>query len=265
MDRLRLATFNLLHGVSLRDGETRTDALRESVRSLAPDVLALQEADARQERSGGVDQVRVAAEEMSAVDWRFVPSLVGTPGLTRTWRPATEADANGPEPAYGIGLASRWPVVRWAELRFPAAPFRLPLLVPAQPRPRLVPVPDEPRCAVAAVVDTPHGRLSVITAHLSFVPGYNVRQLARIARWARAELPAPRLLLGDFNLPGPLPRRITGWERLAAVPTYPSYGPRVQFDHVLADGLGGWQHGEAEAPALQVSDHTALVVTLHRS
>nr|WP_269205172.1 endonuclease/exonuclease/phosphatase family protein [Motilibacter aurantiacus] len=254
----------MLHGVSLRTGQTREDDLRAAVRELAPDVLGLQEADFRQDRSGGVEQVRAAAEELGAAGWRFVPSLVGTPGLTRTWRPATDEDSAGPAPAYGIGLVSRWPVVRWAELRFAAAPFRLPLLVPAHPRPRLMPVPDEPRSAVAAVVQTPYGRVSVVTAHLSFVPGYNVRQLARVARWARAELPAPRVLLGDFNLPGPLPRRVTGWESLARVATYPSYRPRVQFDHVLGDGLGGWRADVVQAPSLPVSDHTGLVVTLRR-
>ncbi|NHC13267.1 endonuclease [Motilibacter sp. E257] len=259
---MRLATFNLLHGISLQTGQAGGDELRAAVRELAPDVLGLQEADFRQDRSGGVEQVRAAAEELGAADWRFVPSLVGTPGLTRTWRPATEADADGTAAAYGIGLVSRWPVVRWAEMRFSAAPFRLPLLVPANPRPRLVPVPDEPRAAVAAVVETPYGRVSVVTAHLSFVPGYNLRQLRRLALWARAELPAPRVLLGDFNLPGPLPQRVTGWQRLARVATYPSYAPRVQFDHVLGDGLHGWQVGDVQAPRLAVSDHTGLVVQL---
>ena len=101
--------------------------------------------------------------------------------------------------------------------------------------------------------------MTVVTAHLSFVPGWNVAQLRALARWAR-RCPAPRLLLGDFNLPGAVPRMATGWTQLARVPTYPSWRPRVQFDHVLADGptpVSG-----CARLRLSVSDHCALVVDL---
>ncbi len=75
----------------------------------------------------------------------------------------------------------------------------------------------------------------MVTTHLSFVPGYNVRQLRALVRWV-ARMPGPVFLLGDLNLPGALPRLVTGWRQLARQPTYPAYGPRVQFDHVLAHG-----------------------------
>ena len=138
-------------------------------------------------------------------------------------------------PTYGVGLVSRFPVRGWWIRRFRAAPFRLPLLVPMQPRPRLVPVPDEPRLAIAALIEGPSGPFTVVTTHLSFVPGYNVRQLRSLTRWV-ARMPGPVFLLGDLNLPGTLPSLVTGWRQLARQPTYPADGPRVQFDHVLAHG-----------------------------
>lgn len=261
---LRVATFNLLHGMSLRDGQVREADLRAAARALDADVVGLQEVDCGQPRSGGVDQTGVVAAELGAGHARFVPALHGTPGSPAGWRAATGGiDAVGGDgsPTYGVGLVSRLPVREWHVRRFPPAPFAIPLLVPGLPRPRLVRVPDEPRVGVLAVLDTPEGPLTVATAHLSFVPGFNARQLRALARWA-AGFPGPRLLLGDFNLPGSLPRRITGWTQLARAATYPSYRPRVQFDHVLADGLDAGAVTGVSAPALDVSDHCALAVSL---
>ena len=134
-------------------------------------------------------------------------------------------------------------------------------MVPAEPRPQFIRVADEPRAAVAAVVEGARGPFTVATVHLSFVPGYNVGQLRALRRWL-VDLPRPLVLLGDFNLPGALPSRITGWERLARRATYPVMRPRVQLDHVLADGLTPLQVGGAvpEVHLLPVSDHAAVTV-----
>jgi endonuclease/exonuclease/phosphatase family metal-dependent hydrolase len=257
---MRVATFNLLHGLSLGDGLVEVGRLRESARILNADILGLQEVDRGQERSGGVDQTAVVAAELGAAHWRFVPALHGTPGAA--WTPARSAlDDEADGPTYGIGLVSRLPVRRWWVRRFAAAPFRLPLLVPTHPRPRLMAIPDEPRVAMAALVDGPYGPFTVLTAHLSFVPGYNVRQLRSMTRWA-ARMPQPVLLLGDLNLPGPLPQLASRWTSLGRAATYPAYGPRVQFDHVLALGLGTAAVSQVQALTLPVSDHCALVVDL---
>ena len=83
---MRLASFNVLHGRSLVDGEVSTARLVEACTSLEADVLALQEIDRNQARSGGVDQTAAVAEAMGAAAWRFEPALVGEPGAT--WRAA---------------------------------------------------------------------------------------------------------------------------------------------------------------------------------
>ena len=256
----RIATFNVLHGMSLRTGLATEAGLRAAVADLGADVVGLQEVDHAQGRSAGVDQTAVVADELGAAYWRFVPVVLGTPGPARTWTAATEG---GPVPgvaSYGVGLVSRHPARAWHVLRFAAAPGRTPLLVPGDP-PRVVPVPDEPRVAIAAVLDTPCGPITVITAHLSFVPGFNVVQLRRLARWA-SSLPGPHLLMGDFNLPGLVPRLVTGWTQLARVPTYPAPRPRVQLDHVLGRGVGLETVRAVSARDRGVSDHRALVVDL---
>lgn len=264
-------------------------AIEELCQDGAPDLLALQEVDVGQPRSAGVDQVAEVARVMGAVDWRFAPSLVGKAGIRSEggeWVPATAADdwpplppttryagPSGPvqkgrteeptAPRYGVALLSRYPVREWRIKRFPPAPHALPLLAPSDTkRPRAVRVPDEPRVILAAIVEAPGTDLTIATAHLSFVPGYNTRQLTE-ARAFLGGLPRPLILMGDFNAPGKLPALVTGWDQVARVRTYPVSRPRIQFDHILADG---WTdeaieaaRGTAQAMALPVSDHCALV------
>jgi endonuclease/exonuclease/phosphatase family metal-dependent hydrolase len=255
---VRVATFNLLHGRSVAHGGVDVGDLRAAACELDADVLGLQEVDHGQGRSGAVDQTAEVAAALGAEHWRFVPTLHGEPG--GVWTAAqTDVDSAPDGPAYGVGLVSRHPVQSWHVRRFGPAPIGLPLLVPGTKG--LTHVDDEPRAAVAAVLDTSHGPVTVVTAHLSFVPGWNVAQLRALRQWA-ATFPGPRLLLGDFNLPGRVPRLVTRWAQLARVATYPSWRPRVQFDHVLADGVGAASVRAVQARRLPVSDHTALVVDL---
>jgi endonuclease/exonuclease/phosphatase family metal-dependent hydrolase len=262
---MRLGTFNLMNGRSLTDGLVDGARVGEAIAGLDTDVLGLQEVDRGQLRSGHADLTRIAADAMDAKQMLFVPAVVGTPG--EAFRVATDADQDAADPHYGIALISRLPVEEWRVTRLPAAPLRAPVLVPGSksgPKTGLLLIDDEPRVLIAAVVTTPIGRVTIATTHLSFVPGWNVRQLQLVRRALRA-MPAPRILLADLNLPGWLPRLFSGWHRLAAVPTYPSPAPQVQFDHILADRRGIERLPpvvDVASPRLPVSDHRPLVVTL---
>jgi endonuclease/exonuclease/phosphatase family metal-dependent hydrolase len=258
--RLRIATFNLLHGQSLGDGAVREADLRAAFSELDADILGLQEVDRLQDRSSRVDQAAIAAEVLGAQAWRFTPAVDGTPGDAGGWTRSEVDDGVGTTgPTYGVALVSRLPVLEWRVRRFGPAPIALPLMVPGGKG--FMSVDDEPRVAIAAVVRGARGPLTVITTHLSFVPGWNVAQLRALARWART-FPGPRMIAGDFNLPGALPRVASRWTQLARAATYPSYRPRVQFDHVLADGIASSAVRHSQALRLPVSDHCALAVDL---
>ncbi|WP_377269506.1 endonuclease/exonuclease/phosphatase family protein [Peterkaempfera sp. SMS 1(5)a] len=231
MSQLRIATFNLLHGQPLAadgallpfppeptDPTAAAALLAEAVAALDADVLALQEVDRYQPRSGLVDQAAVAARAMGAADWRFAAALHGRPAPVSGWLRDTsaagfrvygpaEADSAAEPPSYGTALLTRLPVRHWRARRFPPAPFGLPLRVAG--RRGLTQVPDEPRAALAAVLEGDRGPFTAVATHLSFVPGWNVAQLAGIRRWI-ADLPRPYLLLGDFNLVGAVPRTVLG-------------------------------------------------------
>jgi endonuclease/exonuclease/phosphatase family metal-dependent hydrolase len=240
-----------------------SDRLRDAVAVLAPDVLGMQEVDRGQPRSGGADLAMIAAQAMSVaeINHRFVPAIIGTPGLS--FRAASDDDPGEGEPQYGVALAVRAPVVSWHVIRLPAAPVRSPVMVAGRGGGLLL-LRDEPRVLLAAVVDSDIGPITVATTHLSFVPGWNVRQLRQVVAALRL-LPAPRLLLGDLNLPGRLGGLASGWRMLARRATYPSPAPRLQFDHVLLDPRGGGSVPpvrRVSSPAVALSDHRPLVVEL---
>jgi endonuclease/exonuclease/phosphatase family metal-dependent hydrolase len=257
---VRLATFNLLHGRSLSDGKVHAGRVSAAVAGLDADVLGLQEVDRAQPRSGRLDLTAIAADALGAPEHRFAAAVVGTPG--EIWQPWRDG-ADTASPQYGIALVSRWPVIRWQITQLPAAPIRSPVYVP---KAGVLLLKDEPRVLLAAVIDAPWGPMTVATTHLSFVPGWNVRQLRTAVRALRA-LPAPRVLLGDLNLPGGPARAFSGWRALAKLPTYPSPSPRAQLDHVLIDPRSADRLGpvvRADTPAVDVSDHRPLVVQTER-
>ncbi|MET8131434.1 endonuclease/exonuclease/phosphatase family protein [Streptomyces sp. NPDC005251] len=301
--RVRFATFNVLHGQPMVDGgpvsvpaTSGSEApLVRAVASLDADVLALQELDRLQERSGGVDQAAAAAAGSGARHWRYASAFHGAAQTGGGWIPALsepglrvygprETEAGGGVPSHGIALLSRLPVRHWRARRLAPAPIPMPLRTPG--RRGLTVSRDQPRAALAAVVEGNRGPFTVVALHLSFVPGWNIRQLLTVRAWI-ADLPRPQVLLGDFNLPGALPRAVLdpagpfggglrrtrrestpavprGWRDLARTPTYPAHRPLVQLDHVLATGIEADAVRGVNTPSTAISDHRPLVVELIR-
>lgn len=220
------------------------------VAGLDVDVLAMQEVDRDQPRSGGADLARVAADAMAAEHVVFAPTLFGTPG--GEWVDAAAGERPGP--AYGCALVSRVPLRDVTTIRIPAAPIALPLWVPGS---GVVVVREEPRVAITARVTIDGADLTVVATHLPFVPGWKHWQLARLTRQL-AGSPDPLVLLGDLNV-GRAAERITGYRDLADLPTFPAASPRLRLDHVMLRGdLAG--AARAATPEQSVSDHSPLVV-----
>lgn len=251
----RFATFNVLSGRAVSDGRVDADRFAAAIAALDADVLVLQEVDRDQERSGGLDLTAIAAEAMGAEHQVFAPALYGTPG--GRWSRATDDAQAGP--AYGNAFLSRLPLRDVGCFRMPAAPVVVPLFVPGH---GAVLAREEPRVAVIARVDTGVGDgVTVVGTHLPFVPGWNRIQLQRLVH-ALADRPDPLLLLGDLNLRGAAPAKVTGWTPLVTAPTFPVGRPRWQLDHALLRGDPA-AFGEVtgtDVVALPVSDHRAVTL-----
>src|ERR671912_1538751 len=252
---MRLATFNLLHGRSTSDGVVDLDRLAAAVRTLNPDILALQEVDRDQPRSHLADLTGVVAEAMGAVTHRFAAALSGTPGSA--WLAATEDDVPGTA-AYGISLLSRYPARSWQVRRLRRIPFPFPYYV--LPAPEMIMGDEEPPAGVVGRLGTPAGPLTVANTHLSYVPGWGQWQLQQIRRDLARETD-PVVLMGDLNMRGPLPSLVTGYTTLARHRTFPADEPDSQLDHILLRGHLGQVVGSS-APRLPLSDHRALTVDL---
>jgi endonuclease/exonuclease/phosphatase family metal-dependent hydrolase len=249
---MRLATFNVLHGRAPSDGRVDLDRFASAVATLDADVLALQEVDRAQPRSGSADLTAVAAEAGGYPHARFVPALRGEPG---SWLPAADGDSDG-APAYGVALLSRVPVLAERTVRLPA--LRVPVPVVFSGRRRVEVVRDEPRVAAVARLGTADGELTVVSTHLSFLAGWNVLQLRRLVQALAGE---QRLVVaGDLNLPTDRVVRASRLRPLAAGATFPAHAPVRQIDHVL--GRGEVSGTGARVWDLPLSDHRALSVEL---
>lgn len=232
-----------------------------AVARLGADVVAVQEVDHLLDRSARANQTAQIGEALAAgmAPWsvRFAAAIHGSPGTRGSYRSAdrTRLDL----PSYGVALASRYPVRRWWELRMAPSRMSLPVrLPPGGPR-RVLWAGDEQRVALAALVATPYGDVTALCTHLSFAPVRAVRQLRQLAAWS-ARLPRPLAVLGDLNLPGGLPGRVTGWEPALPGPTFPARDARVQLDHVMLDPGGArWSLAGSLTHVVGDSDHLAVL------
>lgn len=253
---MRVVTVNIQHGHPLAGGPGSAARLALAVADVCADVLALQEVDKGQARSGQDDQTAVVAEAL-AMPWsRFAAEFAGSErGLRRRAVPAHVPDRAG----YGVALLSRWPVVSWHVRPLRPGPTRVPRRTGRgwHVLGRYVRV-DPPRVLLAAVLRTPSGPVTVGCTHLSVDPPTARRQLAECA-WALRTLPGPHLLLGDLNLEPADAAQVTGMTLLAEAHTFTAARPRRQLDHVLA-GPGLRAGGAATTARLPISDHLALAV-----
>lgn len=276
---LRLLSLNLQHalpgagaadapdtgvaGADIRDPEAARAvlaALAGQIAELAPDVVALQEVDKGQARSGRLDQAAVLAELLGWEHHRFAATYAGpVAGLRRRPRrsalatPADDALGLGRPPAgFGNALLSRRPVAAWRVRRLGRGPATLARRAdrPAwDPRGyelatstmrNLLTATLAPGDALAGVAE-----LSVGSTHLATRADTAARQLAD-AWGALATLPGPHLLAGDYNLRAEQVAPLGIGRRLGEGPTYPARGPDHRIDHVLTDP---WPTGVNGAPA----------------
>ena len=273
---MKIGSWNLLHGMAIPQGGTSAESLLSAAAMIDLDLLALQEVDFFQDRSNTLDQTALIAQGMDAQFYDFTPAIFGTPG--EKWIPAELTKVNrsvgksqsselsasskrnliNQNSAYGVSIISKIPINEICILELGRSPVGIPLLVPnenkGKMRPRFIYVSDEPRMAQAAILQN---GVTVINTHLSFVPGVNVRQLQIIKKWAE-HLPGKKILIGDLNLIGRIPAKVLGWNQLVEAKTYPSWKPRIQFDHALSFDFTAADIHQLKIPNLGISDHLPI-------
>lgn len=288
---IRLLSFNLQHGrpgdgarldpatAPLADSDIADAgaarevlaALADQIRDIDPDVIALQEVDLGQRRSGRLDQTAVLADLLGWDGHRFAATYAGpVVGLRR--RPRRSAltgradDVLGPLRAllgagpagFGNALLTRLPVRAWRVARLGRGPAVLTRRGGGRafdPRSYALST-STMRNMIAAQIDSVDGAggpggLTVASTHLATRTGTAAAQLA--AAWAAlAALPGPHVLAGDLNLHAELLAPLGIARDLGEGATYPSGAPARRIDHILTDP---WPTG---ADGLPVSAQEAV-------
>lgn len=288
---IRLLSFNLQHGrpgdgarldpatAPLADSDIADAgaarevlaALADQIRDIDPDVIALQEVDLGQRRSGRLDQTAVLADLLGWEGRRFAATYAGpVVGLRR--RPRRSAltgradDVLGPLRAlfgagpagFGNALLTRLPVRAWRVARLGRGPAVLTRRGGGRaldPRSYALST-STMRNMIAAQIGPVDGAggpggLAVASTHLATRTGTAAAQLA--AAWAAlAALPGPHVLAGDLNLHAELLAPLGIARDLGEGATYPSGAPARRIDHILTDP---WPTG---ADGLPVSAQEAV-------
>lgn len=159
---LRVMTYNIRHAEGM-DGKVRPEAIVKELRSGHADVIALQEVDRYQWRSGFQDQARYFAAQL---------------GMHYTYTPAIRSGFS----QYGIALLSRYPLE--APQRFILSGGR------------------EPRCLLTAELHVGGRTITVATTHLGVAAPERERQLPQLLD-VLERVNRPLLLMGDFNSGSP--------------------------------------------------------------
>ena len=277
VQKMRVISWNLLHGQKIPPTGTQNwqveleTAAKTVSDKMQPDFLALQEVDNFQSRSGFVNQSKLIAESMQLKHWAYLPTLIGTPG--EKWRAVkdlnqaiitSENHQSNAVASYGIALATNQPIKKLYVKKLGRSLIGMPLLIPKDNGKgvRFIYVKDEPRVALIAELEN---GFTIATTHLSFVPGVNIFQLNKISSFLK-KLAGISVLIGDLNLPANLPSKLSGFRSVLSQSTYPSWGPKIQFDYIMArKGLlkdSRLIHQEIKSTNPGISDHIPIGVML---
>ena len=223
--RLRALSFNI-HGALGRDGRRDLQRVARIIRSLKPDIAALQEVDSRPGPHSAVEQARLLEA------WTGLRAVSG-PTLLQSDR------------HYGNLLLTARPLL---------ALNRVDLSQPGR----------EPRGAIDARLDTPAGPLRVIATHLGLSLLERHRQVRRLLDHLQDNTD-PILVMGDFNewVPGLgiLPRIHRFFPKQTAPRTFPARWPLLALDRAwcrpgsLIESL----HTPDQPAIWQASDHRPLL------
>lgn len=227
---MRVATFNIKNGLDLERERTDNRGLVDAVRRLDADVLAMQEVDRLRVRSRFRRQSRMVARRA---------------GYEQVFGRTRRRDVIG---AYGNALLVRGDMTDVDIFGLPVAPGH------------------ENRGVILATVKVGDLSVSVGATHLqNRRDEWKVHEAPEQLRAAFAALrtrPAPRMLLGDFNLrdrvAGPIVEE-NGFTAVEHEATWPAPSPEISIDWICLDGL---EATDVEVVHLPVSDHRAVVATI---
>ena len=235
---ISVATFNIHAGV---DGWGRPFDVVGAARRIDADVLILEE-------NAGADGAPSIADTVAkTLGYRVVLRPFTGVKLVEPFAPTADEPSWGPTGLrpqvrairYAQEASLRWRQMTEAERQRPARAATLGLAVLARvdhrhevaPLPNLLADPTR-RALISLEIPLDSGTVRVAGTHLGHLTHGSPRQMNRIRSLLRSG--PPTVLGGDFNCWGPLLLGFLPKMRRAVVgPTWPSWRPRHQIDHLL--------------------------------
>jgi endonuclease/exonuclease/phosphatase family metal-dependent hydrolase len=237
--RVVVLSYNIHHGEGM-DKEINLERIAKVIKSVAPDVVALQEVDRKTKRSNGVDQ----AEELSRLS-----------GMKMVFGRTIDY----PGGLYGNAVLSRLSIQNVTNHSLPFTEGREPRAV----------------LAVEIVVPTsgsaPGGLFTLYATHFDFTPdsGDRLKAVEIIAGLIDKNPDRPAVLAGDLNAApeSPALKALAALWQSAGVgrtlPTVPVKNPKQQIDHILFHPLDRWKVVDVRVIAEPMaSDHRPIVAAL---
>ncbi len=230
---IRVLSYNIYHGETMNH-DFDLERIADVIKSVSPDIVALQEVDFRTRRAKDMD---------------LVTRLGYLTGMQALFGRAMEYDGG----EYGEGILSRFSFQETKNNPLPHSPGH------------------EPRAALEVLVELPLGdEIIFVGTHLDHTRDQTDRivQARRINKLFK-KTKKPTLLAGDLNAtPESDPMKILSkfWADASASdpqPTFPSSNPRRRIDYVLFRPASRWKVLETRVIDEKVaSDHCPLLVVL---
>ena len=216
---IRVMTYNIRHGRGL-DGKINLNRIAEDIIRSGAEIVALQEVDRFNIRSGFQDQVRVLAEK-TGMNWSFATSL--------RWGFAQ----------YGNATLSKYPILSKTVYTLPGI--------------------KETRTLLKTVIQYGDIPLTVLNTHLGVGLEERKEQIPVLAELLN-ETEGPAILMGDFNMESDhflLKRLLDQWEKVKLNVKSPTVLSGLEIDHIYVNRPALLQN--AWTMISDASDHNPVV------
>jgi endonuclease/exonuclease/phosphatase family metal-dependent hydrolase len=214
-------TFNIRHAEGL-DGHVDIRRIIAELQKARPDVIALQEVDRFQWRSGWQDQVRIISSALN-MNYQFSPSIVK--GFSQ----------------YGNALLSRYPLLD-------------PQVIP-------LPGIKEKRSVLTAKLNVNGTPVTVMVTHLGVTLKDRQMQMPRLMDVIRA-VHGPKIIMGDFNMPEDHPLMASlkaAVSKIHLQTPEPTVIHGREIDHIFSDLPAS---EPARIQITHASDHTPVLIDI---
>ncbi len=234
--KLRIVSYNIRHGLGM-DGRVDLTRIASVLRALNPDIVALQEIDRNNKRSGKQDQMKVLGAALG-MEARFKQSCFMEDG------------------EYGIGVLSRFPITKTVGYTLSQVKGR------------------EPRSALEVQVHVPGVKemISFLSIHADFnhlTADIRVQEIGTLLELLE-DHKNPLILAGDFNATRNSPSlrllETSGWDVLDKnnAPTFQgaSVAENIEIDYVALKNFIPKMVKHEVIEEKRASDHFPIIVDL---